>query len=247
MRYQEVAERYVIDQKAGRYTFMDHPGVLDMFNVRFLIFEAEKGRITAQERPTALGNAWFVDTLRTVPTADEELAAIGAFDPRTTAIVNEAYAAPLKDLVIRPDSTDTIHITSYHPERLTYRSSCKNERLAVFSEVYYPPSKGWKTYIDGQPAADIVKVNYVLRGLRVPAGEHTVEMRFEPRSYHTGRLVGLSCSILMFAGLGFAIFMLVRKGGAPVVPIGDYEPTPAATVTVRREGGDDQKPQRRRS
>jgi hypothetical protein len=226
---------------------MDHPGVLDMFNVRYLLFEPQKGELIAQERPSALGNAWLVDTLRTVPTADEELAAIADFNPRTTAIVNEAYAASLKDLVIRPDSTDTIHITAYHPERLTYRSACQNERLAVFSEVYYPPAKGWKTYIDGQPASDFTKVNYVLRGLRIPAGEHTIEMRFEPRSYHTGRLVGLTCSGLMLAGLGLAIWMLVRKGGVPAVPTGDYAPEATAPAArSRREGDEPAAPQRRR-
>lgn len=251
MRYQEVAERYIIDQNAGKLSFMDHPGVLDMFNVRYVLFEGQNKQLVPQERPTALGNAWFVDSVRVMPSADDELLAIASFDPKRTATVNAAYAAPLEGLVMQPDSTDRIEMTAYHPERLTFKSVCKNERLAVFSEIYYPPAKGWKTYIDGQPAPDFTKVDYVLRGVRVPAGEHSIEMRFEPKSYATGRLVGLTSSVLMLLGLGLAIFFLVRKGGTPVIPVGDYDPPapkPIATPTVaaRKPAAEAPAPQRRR-
>ena len=111
----------------------------------------------------------------------------------------------MKGLNIQSDSAATIQLTGYEAEKLTYSYNIATEQLAVFSEVFYKPEKGWNTYIDNEKVDDFVKANYVVRALRLPAGSHTVEMRFEPRSFHLGKKIGLITSVLVllltFGGL----------------------------------------------
>ena len=102
---------------------------------------------------------------------------------------------------------DYIKLTSYHPDAMTYEVKSQNEQLAMFSEMYYPPEKGWNVYIDGKKQdPSFIKANYVLRAARIPAGEYTLEMKFEPQSFYTGRKIALVCSLLIIAGFFFMMY-----------------------------------------
>ncbi|NPA46992.1 MAG: hypothetical protein GXO24_07245 [Chlorobi bacterium] len=170
-----------------------HYPVLNMYNTKYIIFKGDKGT-AYQANPAAFGPAWLVDSLRLVPDQTAEILALKDTDLRRTAVVENVYPA-LKSLQIQPDSADYIRFEKYHPEHLTYKSHTKHDRLAVFSENYYP--YGWKGYIDGRPA-EIYKADYSLRAMLIPAGEHRVEMRFEPEVIRKGAMVNL-VFVLLFA------------------------------------------------
>jgi hypothetical protein len=198
--------------------------------------------------PQACGNAWFVKEYVTVPTANAELHALGDLNPRDTAVVQAAAATALQNLDIQWDSTNSIRLTAYHPDKMEYEYTAKTDQVAVFSEIYYPASKGWKCYLNGQPAPDFFKVNYLLRGMRLPAGQNQkLEMRFEPKSYLTGGQVGYVASILTLLLFGFGLFTWYRKGtlrdpnqlndmeGEAVVPRKGTPPPAAPTKTTKKK------------
>ncbi len=195
MRYEEMTKQYspMDVNKNGQ--------ILDMLNTRFIINNDDKGQARAIPRNSNLGNAWFVNEYKMVENADAELAALATLNPRTTALVQQKHADYLKGLNLSADSTanagNSIRLTNYHPDKMTYESNTNSEQLAVFSEIYYPPEKGWQVYIDDAPIEnDFIKANYTLRAMRVPAGKHKIEMRFEPRSYYTGEMISLIGSLL---------------------------------------------------
>ncbi|MFQ5335589.1 MAG: YfhO family protein, partial [Flavobacteriales bacterium] len=141
-----------------------------------------------------LGNAWFVKEYELVLNADSELLTLNDFDPSKTAIVDSKFSEMLDDFIIQPDTAAHIRLTDYKPNALAYESQAQSEQLAVFSEIYYPD--GWNAYLDGEPA-QYFRANYVLRAMRVPAGKHKIEFRFEPMEYAVGEAVSLISSILL--------------------------------------------------
>jgi len=151
--------------------------VLDMLNTRYIIVPGQDQAPMVQRNPNALGNAWFVDTLKWTSGPDEEIVAIKDFNPATTAFVDNCWKDNLKglpDVTTTTDSGAYIRLTNYaNPGNLIYESNNPDTKLAVFSEVYY---KTWHAYIDGKEAP-LVRVNYILRGLEVPAGKHTIEFK----------------------------------------------------------------------
>jgi uncharacterized membrane protein YfhO len=152
----------------------------------------------------ALGNAWFVDTYKLVDNADQEMQSLDDFDPAKLAIIDKRFQDKLKGFEPSLDSTASIKLTTYKPNYLTYESKSQKDRLAVFSEIYYP--KGWNAFVDGKPAEHF-RVNYVLRAMVIPAGDHKIEFKFEPKSYFTGEKIAFAGSlILLFLVIGvFAI------------------------------------------
>jgi hypothetical protein len=142
----------------------------------------------------ALGNAWFVQETKMVDNADQEIDALTAFDPSKTAVVDKRFSEMLSGFAFAPDSTASIKLNSYEPNRLTYISEARTEQLAVFSEIYY--DKGWKAFIDGKPA-DHFRANYVLRAMRIPAGKHEIEYRFEPKVFFIGEKISFASSLLL--------------------------------------------------
>ena len=172
-RYQDLIDRHLSHFPNGTPTEADFR-VLDMLNARYIV--GNDGN--AQLNPQALGNAWFVDEISYVDNADAEMDALSTLDPASQAVAERRFAQALGKA--RPTApSDTIFETSYAPDRLTYAARSANGGIAVFSEIYFP--WGWETTIDGNPA-ELGRVNYVLRALRIPAGNHTVEMRFNPAS-----------------------------------------------------------------
>ena len=197
-RFQEVVDTFLSTTEMAKNLH-----VLGMMNVKYAITQTGPNI-----NPEACGNAWFVHHFDIVSDGDAEFNALHTLHPKDSAVFQEKYASQLKNFKVQPDSTATIKLKAYHPERLTYEYSAKTDQLAVFSEIYYPPSKGWKCYLNGQPAPDFMKADYLLRAMVLPAGQNQVlEMRFEPQSYILGEKVSFVASLLTlllcFAGLYF--------------------------------------------
>jgi hypothetical protein len=181
--------------------------VIDMLNTKYLIVPDSTGRPVAQRNPDALGNAWLVRSLRFVPNAAEEMKALNSFNAKDEAIVQEQFKGSIPFQPVA-DSAATIRMDKNENDVITYTFNAGSNQFAVFSEVYY--DRGWKAFIDGKETP-IVKTNYVLRGLAVPAGQHKIEFRFEPQSYIMGhRITGIS-QIVLLAFFAIGIFMEFRR------------------------------------
>jgi hypothetical protein len=202
-RYQELIENQIAKPNAN-------PGILNMLNTKYILTRDQQGNPAVQQNPDALGHAWFVDRYVVVPNADAEMNALDTIQPRRTAVLDQRFADELQGLTIQADSANSIRLTSYKPNELTYESNAKSEQLAVFSEIYYNVRDDWKVTIDGQPAP-LLRANYVLRALRVPAGKHTIVFRFDPISVSTGRTIDLISSILLVGLIVGAVFMEARR------------------------------------
>jgi len=185
--------------------------VINMLNTKYIIFkQSQDGPAQVQRNTAALGNAWYVNITKIVNTPDEEIASLKDFDPLGTAIVHKEFASYVENIP-QGQKNGSITLTSYAPNELKYNSSGNSDQLAVFSEVWYGPDKGWKAYIDGK-AVDHIRVNYVLRALKVPAGNHEIVFRFAPDSYKTGSTISLISSVLLLGLLIFFLFRLFTKG-----------------------------------
>ena len=177
-RYQDLIDRHLSHFTTGKVGEAD-VNVLNMLNAKYII--TADGQLA--NNPGALGNAWFVDRVDYVEGADAEMDALDTLDPARQAVADKRFAVALANFTTAaPDSTATITETTYAPHRLTYTANTATDRVAVFSEVFFP--WGWEATIDGKPA-EIARVNYVLRALRIPAGRHTVEFTFAPQSVTT--------------------------------------------------------------
>ncbi len=182
--------------------------VLNMLNAKWIIMPGQGGTIPL-ENPYAMGNAWFVDNIRFVENADEEIDALGALDLRKEAVADKKYEPVLSGF--RPtaaDSTSTIRLADYDSDFLSYAVDAKKEELALFSEIYYP--KGWQITIDGQPA-EMLRANYTLRALRIPAGQHTVEFRFEPQSIKVTDSIAYAALIIMLLTAILLMYKSIKR------------------------------------
>jgi Bacterial membrane protein YfhO len=191
-RFQDVVERQLSGPNGSK--------MLDMLNTRYVI--PREPNQPVQRNPAALGNAWLVREVKTVQNPDQEMAALTTLDPATTAVVDAGKFPAVKAGAIDPGA-GAISLTSYEPEKLTYAANLTNPAVAVFSEIYY--ADGWNAYLDGKPAP-YFRANYLLRAMQLPAGQHTVEFRFEPKEYAIGNTVSLISSILLvllIAGAGW--------------------------------------------
>lgn len=184
-RYQELIEFQISKNN------MD---VLNMLNTKYFIVPDQNKQPVAQYNPDALGNAWFVEDYRIVPDADAEMIALSNFNPSQEAIIDARFENYVQGKNFTKDSLSTILLKSYKPNHLVYDANCSNDKLVVFSEIYY--SKGWDVFIDGTPS-EYFRANYVLRAMVVPQGKHTIEFKFEPVSYTIGNKVSIASSVLL--------------------------------------------------
>jgi hypothetical protein len=186
--------------------------VFNMLNTKYFIL-ADPATQKPYVRPNteALGHAWFVKGIRYVNSADEEMKAIENFNPADTAIVDKREQSKL---IYPPqkDSSSKITLIENRNDYIQYKSSSSTNGIAVFSEVYYP--YGWTATIDGKEVP-IARVNYVLRALSVPAGEHKIEFTFESAAYKTGDLVSLIIGIIsiLIVLYGIYYFWKANKDG----------------------------------
>lgn len=207
-RYQDLIDEHISKM---------HMPVLNMLNTKYIITQGQNGQPFPYLNQEAFGNAWFVDNFYCVNNANDESNALNTIDLRHIAVVDTTLHANASLLpcicrasVMEPDrkligtssesAGDMIELIEYCPNRITYQSTTEKERLAVFSEIYYP--YGWKATIDGQPA-DIYRVNYMLRAINIPAGQHDIVMTFEPDSVKKGNTLAVIC---------LALFVLVLIG-----------------------------------
>lgn len=210
-RYQDIIEHYLApniqamraamqskqdeeSQKPDIYKILDRLNVINMLNTKYIIYDPQSMPLINMK---ALGNAWFVNEYEIVENADKEMEALEFFNPKTTAIIHKEFESTIKKLpkteFFSLDSSE-IRLTQYKANHLIYEAKTPKEKLAVFSEIYYP--KGWQAYIDGKPT-DHIRVNYILRALLVPAGKHKIEFKFEPKSYTTGQKIALASSLII--------------------------------------------------
>ena len=195
-RYQDLIERQISN---------NNQQVLNMLNMRYLITGDAKQPV--QRNPGALGNAWFVSTLKTVASPDAEMAALSTLSPATEAVV-DAGKFPQQKTATYDIAGSRIALTSYSPDELKYRATTAHDGVAVFSEIYY--ADGWQAYLDGKPVPHF-RVNYVLRALAVPAGTHAIEFRFVPKVYAVGNTVSLAASVVLLLVLVGAVVYVVRR------------------------------------
>ena len=175
---------------------------LNMLNMRYIIYNPDQAPI---RNPYAFGNAWFVDKVEIVDNADAEIEALNVINPLETAVVDKRFAKDLEGFTPHKDSTATIVLEKYRPNRLTYKTKADSEQLAVFSEIYYQP--GWKAMIDGKEVPHF-RTDWILRGMLVPAGEHTIVFEFRPEAYVTAAYVSSYSSflilLLLIAAVGWS-------------------------------------------
>lgn len=194
------------------YLYRGNFNILNMLNVKYVVQQDEEGRSYAAINPEANGNAWFVSKLKEVKNADDEIQALGELDTANEAVVNTSKFTNINRFNFQTDSTTTISLISYEPNHLTYTSKNENAGIAVFSEMYY--DNGWNAYVDGKPH-DHFKVNHVLRAMKLPEGEHTVEFKFEPKVVEEGSKIALASSILLgltvLGGFGFSFWQSRKK------------------------------------
>ncbi|WP_420460690.1 YfhO family protein [Neolewinella sp.] len=201
-RYQDLIDGYLAQRDID---------VLSMLNTKYFLVPGEDGTLTAQSNPQAFGNAWLVNDIELVNGPNEEFAALGTVpDLKGTAIIGSDFAPAVAGL--NPSGQGSVALTSYAPNALSYRFSSPSEQLVVFSEIWYGPELGWEATIDGEPA-ELLRANYALRALRVPAGEHTISMTFAPRSYALGSTISLICSVLiLLAVVAALLYPYINKG-----------------------------------
>ncbi|PHQ28492.1 YfhO family protein [Leeuwenhoekiella nanhaiensis] len=181
---------------------------LNLLNTKYIITQNEEGQEQVQINPQAAGNAWFVQNLKIVPDADAEILALDSINVRQTAVIQQEFASLLERNVFPEDSTQSIKLVEHRGDYLKYQSQASGDKLAVFSEVYYP--NGWQAYIDGKPTEHF-KVDYILRGMKVPAGKHTIEFKFEPQVVRTGSTISLASNVILVVLLLGALAFSIKR------------------------------------
>ena len=182
--------------------------VLNMLNAKYFIQKDRNGQTQSyQKNDGALGNCWLIKSIQYVKDADAEMNALNSFNPKDTAVVQESFKGSIPFAPVY-DSSANITLVKNDNDVVTYTFNAASNQFAVFSEVYY--KSGWKAYIDGKEAP-IVKVNYVLRGLAVPAGKHDIKFEFKPQGYYKGRSLTSIFSIVLLVVLAVGIFMEWRN------------------------------------
>jgi len=179
--------------------------IFNMLNVKYFIIPLDNGKEEAQQNPDANGNAWFVNEVQYVKTANEEIKALDSLNTKKVAILKDHNSYGFEDSrKYDIDSLATIKLTKYSLNVLSYESFSNQNGFAVFSEIYY--KDGWNAYIDGELKPHL-NVNYVLRGLEIPAGKHSIEFRFEPKVIQTGSTISLlSYVFLLLIPLGWFFY-----------------------------------------
>jgi len=205
--------------KLGRYNELfeyqiakNNMQVLNMLNTKYFIIPDKEGNLQPQINQDANGNAWFVDNLLIAKTANQEIKALDSLDTKKAAVIIESDYNQLKkenNFSLQKDTTATISLEKYSLTSLVYKTQSQKPQFAVFSEIFY--QDGWNAYID-KTLVPHYRVNYVLRGMKIPAGTHTVEFKFEPKVIQQGKIISLSSyGLLILMGLGWYFYIEKKK------------------------------------
>ena len=196
-RYQDLIDNQLNKQNMACFS---------MLNAKYVIAQGANGQPQAQRNPNACGNAWSVSTINVVANADAEMAALSSFNPKSTAVVDARYGDYLGNTTSFAPAK--VKLTSYDPKYMEYSFEGGNA-FVVFSEIYYEGSgNDWQAYIDGEPVEHI-RVNYTLRGMKVPAGKHEIVFEFKPKSFYAGQKVNMAGSgllLLLIAYFGWSAY-----------------------------------------
>ena len=201
-RYQDMIDRHLGNFLSQSPTQADM-NVLNMLNAKYIV----TGDDQVFTNPDALGNAWLIDKLVYASNPDAEMAALDTINPATTAVSDNKFKDVLGALATNKAAGDTIYETTYAPNRLTYHGRSAKGGVAVFSEIYFP--WGWQATINGEPA-EIGRVDYILRALKVPAGEWDITMTFDPKSTHTATTIATIAIVIIYLLVILAIVCAIR-------------------------------------
>ncbi len=167
--------------------------VINMLNTKYIIVPGQNGQPTPQFNPDAMGNAWFIDELKLVDTPNQESDALNHLDLRTTAVADKRFASQASLLSTNPDSTAVIRLTSYAPNKIEYSSTSEVDKVAVFSEIYYPYD--WQAFIDDVPVPHF-RANYTLRAMNITAGEHVIRFESVPTTLIRGEKIATTSFVI---------------------------------------------------
>jgi hypothetical protein len=212
------------------YSFPDCKPVINMLNTKYFMWPAAGGKDSVSENPASLGPVWFVKALRFEPDARAVMNSLNRFNPKDTAILFDADRSSVMwgtggsgelaeggnagrpDVMsdARQDSTALVRLVKNDNDEIIYQSDSRTSRFAVFSEIYY--KRGWRAYLDGSGReSPIIRTNYVLRGLLVPAGRHTIRFTFHPQAYYLGRQLQWMSNIILFLLLVAAVIITLQE------------------------------------
>ncbi|RFS20202.1 hypothetical protein DVR12_21030 [Chitinophaga silvatica] len=205
---QSPAKLWIYEDLIQHQLSKNNMAVYNMLNTRYFIVQDNKtGQPVAQRNPEALGNAWFIKGINWVPDANSEMSALDHFNPADTVVIDQRFKSTVGDFSPYADSSSKITLTEYSLNQLSFKSQNQQEGLGVFSDIYYPA--GWNAYIDGK-STPILRVNYALRGLKIPAGQHEILFKFKPKTFFTARKISGIASIgimaLVVAGFGLSVW-----------------------------------------
>jgi len=178
--------------------------VINMLNTKYIIAQGEEGQPVVYDNPDANGNAWFVSNVISAESANDAIQGLDSLNTKVTAVIEKFQMGE----TFKVDSLTSISLVEFTPKYLKYESNNSNDGFAVFSEIYY--GQGWQAYVDGVEAPHI-RVNYVLRGMEIPAGNHTIEFKFEPQVVKTGSSIALASSVLVLILVLGGLFYNIRK------------------------------------
>jgi len=199
-RYQDIISRYLSKSDNNYWK------VLNMLNTRYIIYQKD-GKKLVSRNYDAFGNAWLVSEIKWVTTPNEEIDAIAVTDVRNVAIVNEEFRNLAGDFNATPVE-GAIQLLEYKPNELKYGFDSSKDELVVFSEIW--TSKGWTMWIDGVESP-LLRADYILRSAIIPAGQHEIVMRYEPRIWKVGNTIQLITSLLLLIGLAAAVYFSTKK------------------------------------
>jgi len=220
MRYNDLIQRKLFPEqntvitalRNGRAPDFNNVPALNMLNAKYIKYGDDANQILRNR--SALGNAWFISQIKAVTSNDEAIQALNNFNPATTAILNRSDFE-ISEESFTVDSTATINLTSYDQRELVYESTNSQQGLAVFSEVYYP--EGWAATINGEPA-QIIRVNYALRALEMPAGKNEIKFTFNPESYTVGATITSTSGYIVALVVVFALLFSAWQSYKNSVP-----------------------------
>ena len=217
-RYQDLIDEYLMNEINDlRKVFSSKPTpdkveaalqreqVLNMLNTKYIIYNPKAEPVL---NTYAFGNAWPVQSVKMVNNADEAIAALGKVDLRATAVVDKQFSALLPQKQFPLDASAQVRLLHYAPNYLKYSFQSKAKQLVVFSEIYYP--KGWEAFVDGK-RVPYFRADYLLRALVVPAGQHTLTFKFEPKVWFVGEKVSLVSSVLLLLLIAGWIYFEMKK------------------------------------
>jgi len=193
-RYQDLIERRIQPEIQQLRNGFSQTPVLNMLNTKYVILGNQPKDVMSNS--LNLGEAWFAPSIQWVDNADQEMAALETFDPKTTAVIDQEFRPMLDGFEYTEDPRSVIYFTSYSPNEIRYTSKSETPQVAIFSEIYYKGDEFWKVTIDGKEAQHF-RANYVLRGMLVPPGEHEIVFRYEPTPFIVGEKISLAGSILL--------------------------------------------------